>query len=324
MPKQPTIYDVAREAGVSLATVSRVINDTGVVRAKTVKLVNDAIKRLNYHPNSVAKSLATSKTTSIALVIPTITDLYYAELAQGVDVVSKMYGFSVVTSLLDESDTGNYVDEVKDIFNKQIDGVIFLGEVDERFNKVASAKGIPVVFTGTVSNNLKNYQVSIDYKTAFEQAAEIFLKTLDEKQIALVVRKKDSLVAKKSEEGFLSKVPNAQVFEANNYAKGYELGAILLENKIKAAMVRNGEAAVGILNYLLDNGVLIPNDFQIITADDSMITHYTRPQMSSIFQPKFDLGAVSMRLLTKLIDGDKIDEKQIFLPHEFIMRGTTK
>ncbi len=101
--KQPTIYDVSERVGVSLATVSRVVNNNGKVKSETRQKVLKAIKELNYRPNAMAKGLASSKTTMIGMVMPDLTDLYYAELAQGIDAVAKIYKYSVTLAVSDEN-----------------------------------------------------------------------------------------------------------------------------------------------------------------------------------------------------------------------------
>src|SRR5699024_8843215 len=97
-----TIYDVAREAKVSMATVSRVLNGNPNVKPETRKKVKDVIDRLNYRPNAVARGLASKKTTTVGVIIPDISDLYYSALARGLEDVAEMYNYQIIITNTDQ------------------------------------------------------------------------------------------------------------------------------------------------------------------------------------------------------------------------------
>ena len=115
------------------------------------------------------------------------------------------------------------------------------------------------------------------------------------------------------------------VFEINyNYKDGFELAKRVLNSGATAAYVAEDELAAGLLNGLFEAGVNVPEDFEIITSNDSPITSYTRPNLTSISQPVYDLGAVSMRMLTKIMNKEELEEKEIILNHGVTVRGTTR
>ena len=126
--KKVTIYSVAHEAGVSLATVSRVINDSSLVKEETKKKVEDAIVRLGYRPNAVAQGLALKKTTVIALVIPDSSFLYMGKIINGLLDVAKIYKYNIM--LHTSSSSINEMDEIIDnIVKSRADGVIVYNDV---------------------------------------------------------------------------------------------------------------------------------------------------------------------------------------------------
>ena len=135
-----TIYDVANRVGVSLATVSRVVNGNSNVRESTKRKVLDAIEELGYHPNAVARGLASKKTTTIGVVMPDVTDMYYSELARGIDDVANMYHYDVLLTNTDEDPVRETM-AVNNLASKQVDGIIFMGnELDrEVLNTIAGA-----------------------------------------------------------------------------------------------------------------------------------------------------------------------------------------
>ena len=109
-----------------------------------------------------------------------------------------------------------------------------------------------------------------------------------------------------------------------DYQSGYQIAALVQDAKATAAVVVNDEMAAGLLNGLTDAGVNVPDDFELITNNNSKIAVMTRPQMSSITQPIYDLGAVAMRMLTKLMNHEELAVKNIILPHGYIDRDSTK
>ena len=121
-----TIYDVAREAGVSMATVSRVVNGNKNVKENTRKKVLEVIDRLDYRPNAVARGLASKKTTTVGVVIPNIANSYFATLAKGIDDIASMYKYNIVLASSDENDD-HEVAVINSLFAKQVDGIIFMG-----------------------------------------------------------------------------------------------------------------------------------------------------------------------------------------------------
>ena len=143
-----TIYDVAREAGVSMATVSRVVNGNKNVKENTRKKVLEVIERLDYRPNAVARGLASKKTTTVGVVIPNITNSYFSTLAKGIDDIAEMYKYNIVLANSDEDDDKE-VSVVNNLFSKQVDGIIFMGyHLTEKIRSGFSRSRTPVVLAG--------------------------------------------------------------------------------------------------------------------------------------------------------------------------------
>ena len=142
MEKQTiTIYDVAREAAVSMATVSRVVNGNPNVKPATRKKVLEVIDRLDYRPNAVARGLASKKTTTVGVIIPDVTNVYFSSLARGIDDVAAMYKYNIILANSD----GNEQKEIQmlnTLLAKQVDGIIFMGNnlTDELRTQFARSK----------------------------------------------------------------------------------------------------------------------------------------------------------------------------------------
>ena len=326
-----TIYDVAREAGVSMATVSRVVNGNKNVKENTRKKVLEVIDRLDYRPNAVARGLASKRTTTVGVVIPDITNTYFATLAKGIDDIAEMYKYNIVLANSDEDDEKE-VDVVNTLFSKQVDGVIFMGyHLTEKIRSEFSRSRTPVVLAGTVDVEHQLPSVNIDYKNAIADAVRHLLKR--NKKIAFVSGPLvDDINGKVRLAGYKDALKEAGVnyseglvFESKyRYDDGYALAERLVSSKATAAVVTGDELTAGLLNGLADHGVSVPEDFEVITSDDSQIARFTRPNLTTIAQPLYDLGAISMRMLTKIMHKEELEEREVLLPHGLKVRKSTR
>ncbi len=326
-----TIYDVAREAGVSMATVSRVVNGNKNVKENTRKKVLEVIDRLDYRPNAVARGLASKKTTTVGVVIPNIVNSYFATLAKGIDDIATMYKYNIVLASSDDNED-HEVTVIHSLISKQVDGIIFMGHhLTEKIRAEFSRTRTPIVLAGTVDLEHQLPSVNIDYKAAVEDCVTQLAK--NNEKVAFVsgpliddINGKLRLAGYKSglEKNNLS-YNEGLVFEAKySYKDGFELAQRVLNSGATAAYVGEDELAAGLLNGLFAAGKSVPEDFEIITSNDSPVTSYTRPNLSSINHPLYDLGAVSMRMLTKIMHKEELEDKDVILNHGLTLRQSTK
>ena len=150
-----TIYDVAREANVSMATVSRVVNGNPNVKPTTRKKVMEVIDRLGYRPNAVARGLASKKTTTVGVIIPDISNLIFAELARGIEDIATMYNYNIILSNSDQN-----VDKELRLLNtmlgKQVDGLVFMsGNITEEHIAEFEKSPVPIVLAGAMEESGK-------------------------------------------------------------------------------------------------------------------------------------------------------------------------
>lgn len=334
MEKQSiTIYDVAKKAGVSMATVSRVVNGNPNVKPGTRKKVMEVIDELDYRPNAVARGLASKKTTTVGVIIPDVTNVYFSSLARGIDDVATMYKYNIILANSD----GNEEKEIQ-VFNtllaKQVDGIIYMGtHLTEKLREQIKRSKTPVVLAGSIDHKNENVSVHVDYVKAVKEAVNNMLSHGD-KRIAFVsgplnypINGEYRLKGYKealAENGI--EFDQDLVFETNDsYRAGETLWPALSAAHADGAFVADDELAAGVLNGAVDAGVKIPDEFEIITGNDSKITQIVRPKLSSITQPLYDIGAVSMRCLTKMMNKEDEDlEPNIELQYGFIKRGSTR
>ncbi|WP_283678645.1 catabolite control protein A [Lentilactobacillus sp. Marseille-Q4993] len=333
MEKQTiTIYDVAREANVSMATVSRVVNGNSNVKPATRKKVLEVIEKLDYRPNAVARGLASKKTTTVGVIVPDVTDLYFSALARGIDDVASMYKYNII---LTNSDSN--VEKEKTVLNtllsKQVDGIIFMGNTitDDLRNEFKRTK-TPIVLAGSVDDQNINPSVNIDYVAAVQEEVKNLIDR-GNKRVAFVCGPLDQAINSKYRlKGYKQALKEAGipfddklVFETDDtYKTGTLLQPALVSANATAAMVTDDELTAGIINGMTDAGVSVPGEFEVITSNDTKLTEMIRPKMSSITQPLYDIGAVAMRLLTKLMNNEEVSEKNVLLPYGLMKRESTK
>ncbi|MFO8069545.1 MAG: catabolite control protein A [Alkalibacterium sp.] len=333
MDKQTiTIYDVAREAGVSMATVSRVVNGNPNVKPTTRKKVLDVIERLDYRPNAVARGLASKKTTTVGVIIPDVTNLYFSSLARGIDDIATMYKYNIILANSDKNEEKE-VQVLNTLLAKQVDGVIFMGnKITEELRAEFSRSRTPVVLAGTVDPDAQVGSVNIDYEKATEDAVTMLIEN-GHKKIGFISESHDEPIngiyrlngyKKALEKASLPYEADLVLQSEYTYKVGEVVYELLVEAGATATVVADDELALGVLNAALDRGVSVPEEFEIITSNNSKLTAMSRPKLTTIEQPLYDIGAVAMRLLTKLMNKEEIDEKTITLPYRIRSKGTTK
>ncbi|GGI64438.1 catabolite control protein A [Enterococcus alcedinis] len=333
MDKQTiTIYDVAREANVSMATVSRVVNGNPNVKPATRKKVLEVIDRLDYRPNAVARGLASKKTTTVGVIIPDVSNMFFSSLARGIDDVATMYKYNIILANSD-GDSQKEVNVLNNLLAKQVDGVIFMGHrITDEVRAEFSRSKTPVVLAGSIDPDQQVGSVNIDYKEATKDAIDALAKN-GNKKIAFIsgalidpINGQNRLVGYK--EGLAENklgYSEGLIFESPySFKDGYALVDRLLNSGATAAYVTDDELAIGILDGLVDKDIKVPEEFEIITSNNSLLTQVARPKLSSVTQPLYDIGAVSMRLLTKLMNKEEVEEKTITLPYGIAHRNSTK
>lgn len=329
-----TIYDVASEASVSMATVSRVVNGNPNVKPSTRKKVNDAIERLGYRPNAVARGLARKETTTIGVIIPDISSVFFAELARGVEDIATMYDYNMILCNSDQNQNKE-IHLVNTLLEKQVDGIIFMGgKITEEHLHEFEKSPVPVVLAATVDEQGQTPSVNIDYKQAVYDAVS-HLVNQGHKKIAMVSGPlTDPVNGHYKFEGYQRALAEAGLTYEDRYVSigdyTYDAGLEAMQSFMSmseaptAVFVSSDEMGVGVINAAKDAGYSLPEDFEIIGFNNTRLSLMSRPTLTTVVQPMYDIGAVAMRLLTKYMNEEKVDDHVVVLPHRVEYRGSTK
>jgi LacI family transcriptional regulator len=329
-----TIYDVAREANVSMATVSRVVNGNPNVKPATRKKVSEVIERLGYRPNAVARGLASKKTTTVGVIIPDISSTAFADMARGIEDIATMYKYNIILSNSDQN-----IDKELHLLNtmlgKQVDGIVFMsGNITPKHIEEFEKSPVPIVLAGSIEETGKIASVNIDYQQATFDVVSSFI-AKGHQNIAFVVGPLHEPINKdKRLEGYRLALQEAGieyheelVVEGDyTYDSGMEAVEKLVEavNRPTAIFVGSDEMALGVIHGAVDRGFTVPDDFEVISSDNTRLTLMVRPQLTTVVQPLYDVGAVAMRLLTKFMNKEKVSEHIVVLPHRIEERDSTK
>ncbi|WP_374720304.1 catabolite control protein A [Parageobacillus toebii] len=328
-----TIYDVAREANVSMATVSRVVNGNPNVKPSTRKKVLEAIERLGYRPNAVARGLASKKTTTVGVIIPDISSIFFAELARGIEDIATMYKYNIILSNSDQNKEKE-LHLLNTMLAKQVDGILFMGGniTEEHVNEFQKSP-VPIVLAATIEPNNTIPSVNIDYEQASFEAVT-YLVEKGNKRVAYVTGPTDDPINQKKLAGYRRALEmhgiaydEELVIEGDNsYDSGieaYEKIAELAE-KPTAVFAGTDEMALGIIHSAQDHGVRIPDQLEVVGFDNTRLATMVRPRLTTVVQPMYDIGAVAMRLLTKYMNKENVENHIVVLPHRIEYRDSTK
>ncbi|MFE8704151.1 catabolite control protein A [Cytobacillus sp. FJAT-54145] len=329
-----TIYDVAREANVSMATVSRVVNGNPNVKPVTRKKVLEVIDRLGYRPNAVARGLASKKTTTVGVIIPDISSPFFAELARGIEDIATMYKYNIILSNSDQNKEKEF-HLLNTMLGKQVDGIVFMGGNITSEHVVEFEKSpVPIVLAGSIEETGKVPSVNIDYEQAAFDAVQSFVEK-GHKQIGMVIGPmQEPINQEKKLNGYKRALMEADLnYEEDYVVEGdytYDSGIeafeklLELDTKPSAIFVGSDEMALGVVHGAMDKGFRIPEDFEVISSDNTRLSLMVRPQLTTVVQPLYDIGAVAMRLLTKYMNKEKVSDHTVILPHRIENRSSTK
>ncbi len=332
-----TMEDVAKKAGVSIMTVSRVINGIkGKVSEKTRQKVLQIVKELNYYPNSVGRALHGSKLKTIGVVSPLVTagivleNPFYYELMMGIEDTCTEKGFDVMISTRKRLKHSDYL---RNYYERKVDGVIIIApDIHTIDFDTIEKDNVPVILIGERTTHNISY-VDADNENGGFIAVE-YLYNKGHRKIGILtgnqlmrnsIDRLNGFV--KAMKHFNLEIRNEWILNGNfTYNDGIECAKTLLKQKElpTAVFCSNDLSALGFLNEIKKHGVRIPEDISIIGFDNIYASQYSTPPLTTIKQPIIEMGrAAAELLLTKINNKDLISQGRIF-PVNIVERESVK
>ncbi|MCJ8008682.1 LacI family DNA-binding transcriptional regulator [Lederbergia wuyishanensis] len=322
-----SIKDVAKLAGVSVATVSRVLNNKGYVGVDTREKVENAIQTLNYKPNEVARSLFKKQSKTIGLLLPSIMNPFFPELSRAVEDVAADLGYNVILCNTDgnKEKEQRYLDM---LLQKYVDGIIFT--TTSLDPDMLQQLQIPIVcMDRKVSTNITT--VVVNNKKGAQLATQ-FLLDKGCKRVAHIRGPENVYTAKERLEGYLDIVKNKEWFKESYIVNGQygmekaiEATLELLQTnpEIDGIFAANDTTAIGAMKAAHQIGLRIPEDISIIGFDGIALSKSTIPELTTVAQPIYEIGKKAASLLVQLIDGNSIQQNLFTLDVKLIERHST-
>lgn len=327
------IYDIAKEAGVSIATVSRVINGSSSVSEKTRKKIEDVMLKMGYKPNVFARGLMTNSMMTIGIMTIDVRDLYYANSIYTVDIETRRRGYDVIVC-----STGENIDEKKKhlklLLQKRVDGIILVGSVfkesTDNSHIIEAAGHVPVVMVNGYVNGKNIYSVVCDdcyatYSTVnmlIEKGHKEIIYIYDVETFSGFEKLKG--FKKSMIENNLKLNESSIIKTASGINGGYMAVDKILKSGIKFSALVAGEdiLAAGALKRLAEEGINVPGDVAITGFNNSIISMCTRPELTSVNNKVEEISSIAVSVLIDAIEGKEAPEKTVVKP-EIIVREST-
>ncbi|MBC1363011.1 LacI family DNA-binding transcriptional regulator [Listeria welshimeri] len=332
--KKTSIKDIAKLSGVSVATVSRVINDNGRFSEETRQKVLAVIKETNYQMNFSAKSLRMNKSFSVGILVPDISNYFFSSVVQQMEAILFEQGYSTIIC-----NTGRNLDKELAYLNmlesKMVDGLIVISGADEfGFNYSNAENGIPYVCIDRQPKDKKDtiFISSNHYQGAFE-ATEALIHA-GAKSPVIFMHSRQSSSAKERLKGFQDALkknniqmdPELSIFTMDLQKSDYQKNIatfVQKAKKIDGIFAINDHIAIELLNFLPTIGKKIPDDIKLIGFDDTPQCNYTVPKLSSVKQNIPEIAQITVDNLISIIKNPE-QQKQIteIVPVELSLRGS--
>ncbi len=332
--KKTSLKDIAKQLGVSPALVSMVLNHRGdekKVSPETQKKVWNLVKKLNYKPNQVARSLRLGNSKTIGLVIADISNIFYSIIAKSIEEQASANGYSIIF-MSSEEDPQKEETITRTLINRGIDGLILSTSCKDRDHiRKLRDSNIPFVLIDRYIPGIKtNYVLAGNYQGAFDMTEHLL--SLGYTKIALLTVTPSHLTTMKHRisgyQDALRKngraVKNKLIKEIayNNIKENMEkvLKDLILTEKVQAIFFLNNKLTIAGLEILKRLKFRIPQDISIASFDDIELFKYSYPTITSVSQPKEDIGRIAFEVLLKEINSQDTAKQQITLPVKLNIR----
>jgi LacI family transcriptional regulator len=329
-----TITDVAKMAGASISTVSRVINKKGGVSRELEARIVNAIEKLSFRPNTVAQALKAKSTKSLGLIIPSIENPVFPPLVKVIEDTAGKYGFSTILcnsdGILEEE--ARYLELLAE---KQVDGIILnaIGDYHERFEAIRKS-GTPMIILGRHIEGFQSTCVTIDNRLGAYQATQHLLAS-GMRKIAFLYGYLEAISAINDRfEGYRQALQDSGTdFDDGLVAHGdrsFVGGAVATEELMRRGMpfdavfASNDVMALGCIEKLLDSGVRVPEDVSVMGYDDIPIAGIFRPHLSTVRSPVQIFGKEAVKTILRIIYSKKDLYNEVEFKPELVIRQSTR
>jgi DNA-binding LacI/PurR family transcriptional regulator len=332
--KHSTITDIAKKLGVSPSTVSRALSDHPDIKDETKLQVRRLAEELSYTPNTIARSLKSSRSTIIGVIVPEIKHDFFSSAISGIEEVAYQSGYTIILCQSNESFEREVVNTSM-LMHQRVAGVIVSisqnTKSGDHFQDMLKRR-IPLVFFDRVCEDVTASKVVIDdYKSSLD--AVTYLVGKGYKKIAHFAGPKELGICIKRLTGYVDALKQGQLPLINGFVRygglheqdGYASMDSMLKEKMMpdAIFAVNDPVAIGAFQRIREAGLKIPADIAIMGFSNNRITSLLDPQLTTVDQPSFEMGRRSAEILIKMIEDKVIEPKTVVLDTKLIIREST-
>lgn len=271
----------------------------------------------------------------MGVIVPDISNIFFADLARGIEDVATMYKYNIILCNSDQNPEKE-IHLLNTLLGKQVDGIIFMGgRLHEDLVREFKTSPVPIVLAATLNQDYDLPAVNIDYESAAHDAVKSLIDH-GHKRIGFITGPLEQQInGEKKFAGYRSALEEANLpFDEQNVVLGnytYDSGMKAMNQLLelgadcpRAIFAGTDEMALGVIHALQDAGHQVPQDFEVIGHDNTRLATMIRPKLTTVVQPMYDIGAVSMRLLTKILNKEEIETNDVTLPHRIEERDSTR
>ncbi len=334
MAKRITIKDVAKEAGVSVTIVSRVLSNYGSFSEESKSTVLKAVEKLDYKPDAIAQSLRTKKSKAIGVIVSDIVTFFFTTLVRGIEDVANQSNYSVILCNSDE-DLIKEREYLSALCERGVDGlVISPSPGNDSYLKKLTRGGTPIVLVDRRIKDLRVPMVIVDNESGAYEAVS-YLISLGHRHIGIITGLKGTTTSEERLAGYKKALnehhlpQDPELIKAGDYrrekAKEAAEEFLRMKNPPTALFVSNEPMTNGVLLALRENKVKIPEEMSIIGFDDPIWAPLTNPALTTVNQPSYSMGTLACQTLLKEIKGtgrSKAPLEDIMLKPKLIIRGS--
>ena len=334
-----TIFDVAKEAGVSKSTVSRVINRDTKVKQETRDAVEAAIKKLNYSPSYMAQAIRTRKTHTIALVVPEYSNIFYTEMFRGVEDIALKYGYMVMVCNT-ERHAMSEIEYTNELLKRNIDGIIYNtyrtdDEMEDYLRQISER--LPIVYMNRIFGDDENYACVYTDGFKSNRKAVQYLIDKGKHKLGYVMNSEDVSIIEDRFEGFVQGLKDHGLelnekwvyrVQRENEPDYIKLGRdaakyyASLKDRPDAILTATDMLAIGCVKGFNESKIKVPDEISVIGFDNVFVSALIDPPLTTIAQPVRKMGQAAAEILISSLQGKKIQNKVVF-DGKLIVRETT-
>lgn len=324
-----TIKDVAKKSNVSVATVSRILNDLGGYSDETKQRVLKAIEELDYQRNAVARGLVMKNTNTVAVLLPYVSTIFHSQILSGIEDIAQQNGYSIIICNVGKHGS-RMIDQIKLLAQRQVDGIILtsINMTDEQYELIESLK-IPYILVSMISYKHQIPYVRVDDMQASYSATKYLIQN-GHKKIAMISGPlNDPIAGQQRIYGYKCALRDYGLPINEKLIKygffGYEHGVKCMEElldeneEFSAVFAASDDMAVGALQAAYKRGIHVPKELSVMGYDNTRVAEMAIPPLTVVGQPLYEMGNIAMDKLINMINKDEYIQN-IVLSHEIVER----